>query len=94
MSRCRRATLPVVALVLVSGVLGVQLRALAQARDQNPAAAASGRVLVGDRDLSQPRLGLAELHQCLKRRIGERLALEQRHDPRVGGGLLRRAGTG
>ena len=67
---------------------------LPRARDQNPAAAASGRVLVGDRDLAQPRLGLAELHQRLKRRIGERLALEERHDARVGGGVLRRAGAG
>ena len=79
------------------GALGVELRALAEAGDQHPAPAAAGRVLVGDRDLAQAGLGLAELHQRLERRIARatrpRTAAPRacrRRCPRASRGGLRR----
>jgi hypothetical protein len=68
--------------------LGIEILALAEPRDQDPAPFAVGHLLVGDRDLLHTPLGLARVDELLKRRIGEPLVLEQPHHAGVGVGLL------
>ena len=51
--------------------LGVELGALAQPGDQHAALAAAGRVLVGDGDLLEAALRLAEVDQALEPLVGE-----------------------
>ena len=74
-------------------LLGAELVALAEPRDQDAALAAARGVLVRDGDLLQPALRLAQLHQPLKRGVGERSPLEHADDARVGSGFLGRAGA-
>ena len=49
---------------------------------------------MGDGDLAEPGLGLAQVHQRLEVRVRERLALEERHHTRVCRRVLGRAGAG